>query len=792
MEIIACGKGHYYNPELYSSCPECAKLSSNPVGLQDFSGPVDCGRRPETWSISLDARDSSTWKERLNILKNCSSIQKVSSGSTCDVYRVEKGGTCYALKVMDCGNDQNRLRRARYEIFLMEKLRDCRGVVHLADSEVLHSGETAIAFLLEEYVPSFEDYYKSNNITVADVINLGIHISRALAACWEAGVAHLDVQPRNIFADSVHGFLLGDFGSSLTTDLLAQETQLRGTVAYTAPEVYHKHQYSQASEIYSLGMVLYTLLNHGSLPFTERMSKPAAIDHRLTGALLPPLPQYGVLWEVICRACRYQPDARYVSFRELENALKNLLVSIPDALLSISVHTAPQQKVCAAPAPAAPRKAAKPGLFGALKTILQKDAPAPVTKPDPPCMPQQVIRDDTGNLFDENAVKCDIPAFWDSEPTKPSFDTDFCASTAPIGAFDVITAPISFGDFEPSTASAGSDIFSPGMFAPVGSTCVSDLWSHNTAVPGNLFDSDSFAHSCSIAPSYAAPMESCAPIAQDYAPAPMPAPAACPPPRMDQVQFSAVAPRETRKGDYSIIQIFMYEQAFRNVVEEAIAMAESAAQEKRSGFHKVREDTRVKIVLTCPDMVIDDNVQEQIWCGGYLQFDFAICPPEDFKKQQILLTAAVYFDDIPATRLMLIMKSLASYEEEIELARKDIITAFVSYSSQDRTRVAALIQGMRKARPDMDIFFDVTTLRSGDDWEKTMYREILQRDILFLCWSRNAQVSPWVDKEWRYALDHKGLDSIEPIPLEQPDVCPPPKELWNKHFNDTLLYIINR
>lgn len=265
-----------------------------------------------------------------------------------------------------------------------------------------------------------------------------------------------------------------------------------------------------------------------------------------------------------------------------------------------------------------------------------------------------------------------------------------------------------------------------------------------------------------------------------------------PAPRMDQVQFSAVAPKEVLKGDYAIIQLFMYEQAFREVVEEALAAADTPSQEKRSGFHRVREDTRVKVILTCPDMDIDDNLQEQTWCGGYLQFDFAICPPEDFRKRKILLHAAVYFDDVPATRLMLTITPQDSAEEEIQLARQDILTAFVSYASQDRARVGALVQGMRKARPDMDIFFDVTTLRSGEDWEQTLYREILRRDILFLCWSRNALVSEWVEREWRYALENKGVQAIEPIPLEQPDVCPPPKELWSKHFNDSLLYIINR
>ena len=36
-----------------------------------------------------------------------------------------------------------------------------------------------------------------------------------------------------------------------------------------------------------------------------------------------------------------------------------------------------------------------------------------------------------------------------------------------------------------------------------------------------------------------------------------------------------------------------------------------------------------------------------------------------------------------------------------------------------------------------------------------------------------------------------GLEAIEPVPMEPPDICPPPKELESKHFNDSTLYIIN-
>jgi len=215
-------------------------------------------------------------------------------------------------------------------------------------------------------------------------------------------------------------------------------------------------------------------------------------------------------------------------------------------------------------------------------------------------------------------------------------------------------------------------------------------------------------------------------------------------------------------------------------------------QEKKTGFFRVQENTRVKVVLSSTDVEIPDDTSMQLWTGGYLVFDFALEIPFLFAKRQILLKASVYFDDVPATRLLLTMKTRSLREQRLELERTDVMSAFVSYASQDRARVGALVQGMRKARPDMDIFFDVNSLRSGENWEAALMREIERRDTLFLCWSNNARLSPWVDREWRYALAQKGADAIEPIPIDPPDLCPPPEELKSKHFGDSMLYIINR
>ena len=264
-----------------------------------------------------------------------------------------------------------------------------------------------------------------------------------------------------------------------------------------------------------------------------------------------------------------------------------------------------------------------------------------------------------------------------------------------------------------------------------------------------------------------------------------------PPVTLDKVQFSAIAPKTFVKGNYSVIEIMMYEEAFRHVVREAIKNADDPVKETRSGILAAERKAKITIILSSPDFEIADNVESQIWEGGYLNFSFAVEVPERYMKKQILFMASVYINDIIATRLKFIVKCKTFIEQKIELTRDDVLSAFVSYASQDRNRVAMIIQGMKKARPDMDIFFDVESLRSGDNWEKALWREIDKRDVLFLCWSKYARVSKWVDAEWRYALKNKGVDSIEPVPIDPPESCPPPDELNCKHFNDKLLYIIN-
>ena len=236
-----------------------------------------------------------------------------------------------------------------------------------------------------------------------------------------------------------------------------------------------------------------------------------------------------------------------------------------------------------------------------------------------------------------------------------------------------------------------------------------------------------------------------------------------------------------------MIDITVYEDAYRNIVDKIIENADTGVKETVASPRDIKENTRVRIRLSSPDVEISDCDEEQIWRGKYLTYSFPIEIPRTYAKKNILFIASVYFNGIIATKLKFIASCTTEIERKLSITREDVLTAFVSYASQDRSRVATIIQGMKKARPDMDVFFDVESLRSGENWETRVYSEIEKRDVLFLCWSEFAKKSEWVDKEWRYALSYKGIDAIEPIPLVPPSKCPPPEELGSKHFNDTAL-----
>ena len=114
-------------------------------------------------------------------------------------------------------------------------------------------------------------------------------------------------------------------------------------------------------------------------------------------------------------------------------------------------------------------------------------------------------------------------------------------------------------------------------------------------------------------------------------------------------------------------------------------------------------------------------------------------------------------------------------------------TAFASYSAQDGTRVKQCLSALKHWDPDVEVFIDCLDLRPNDDWKRQLEYEIPTKDAFLLFWSVNAMKSKCVAWEISVAEAKRGLAYIRPMPLDMPDLAPPPERLKHLHFSDRYL-----
>ena len=170
--------------------------------------------------------------------------------------------------------------------------------------------------------------YLGNKITQRQVVALGADLCDALACCQQLDIIHRDIKPDNILVANNGDYKLGDFGIAKTTEKTMAGTRA-GTPGFIAPEVYHNQPYGKSVDIYSLGMVLYWMLNHRVLPFLPlppQMPSPdemqEALLRRMRGEALPrPADGSRALQDVVLKACAYRPEDRYRTPEQLREAL---------------------------------------------------------------------------------------------------------------------------------------------------------------------------------------------------------------------------------------------------------------------------------------------------------------------------------------------------------------------------------------------------------------------------------------------------------------------------------------
>ncbi len=225
------------------------------------------------------------------------------------------------------------------EIQVMESLKGTQNIVSIEDYKVIEHTECiswTIAIRMELLTP-FNTYIRNNDITEQDAIRLGTDICSALELCEQQGVLHRDVKPENIFVNKFGSFKLGDFGIARKMESSSSAHSMKGTVSYMAPEVERGERYGQTVDLYSLGLVLYKMMNDNRLPFMtpeytdshqpvlSAQERSHAIRRRLSGEPLPPPCNASEeMAEVILIACDPLPEYRFQSAGAMRRALTNV------------------------------------------------------------------------------------------------------------------------------------------------------------------------------------------------------------------------------------------------------------------------------------------------------------------------------------------------------------------------------------------------------------------------------------------------------------------------------------
>ena len=236
------------------------------------------------------------------------------------------------------------------EIKLMESMKGISNVVSVEDFKVIPK-EDKIGwdiFIRMELLIPFNKYLETNQMSEQDVIKLGTDICTALEHCAQKNIIHRDIKPENIFLSSFGDFKVGDFGIAKELEKTSGALSSKGTYNYMAPEIAAGKQYDSTVDIYSLGLVLYKLLNNNRLPFIDPYAtqiqyqdRKNATDKRLAGEIIPPpvnaSPQ---LAEVILAACSYNPAQRFST----PTAFKNALLSVSDTGIRVQ-HNQAQSKI---------------------------------------------------------------------------------------------------------------------------------------------------------------------------------------------------------------------------------------------------------------------------------------------------------------------------------------------------------------------------------------------------------------------------------------------------------------
>jgi serine/threonine protein kinase/tetratricopeptide (TPR) repeat protein len=277
-------------------------------------------------------------------------IREIGRGGMGAVYLAVRDDGQYeqqvALKIIKLGMDsEDVVRRFRRERQILARLN------HENISRLLDGGMTADGrpYFVMEYVDglSIDKYVETHHLSIEARLKIFRAVCGAVQYAHDRKVIHRDIKPSNVLITPVGTAKLLDFGiakfldsDSSTKSIDQTDTALRAlTPEYASPEQLDGLPLTEASDIYSLGVVLYKLLT-GRSPYSVQSRKPQEILKLALGTN-PDKPSFALEKRVFTFGGRLSKNVSQTNERQ---ALKQALNCDLDNIVLMALRREPQRR----------------------------------------------------------------------------------------------------------------------------------------------------------------------------------------------------------------------------------------------------------------------------------------------------------------------------------------------------------------------------------------------------------------------------------------------------------------
>jgi len=281
-------------------------------------------------------------------------LERFGSGGMADVYRARDQmlDRYVAIKVLREDYSQNA-------DFVQRFRQEARAAANLSHPNIVTVHDFGLdqgqLFIVMELVPGTDMkslLRQRGRFTVEQAIPLIVQACAGIGYAHRAGLVHCDVKPHNMLVTPDNRLKVTDFGIARAIAAITpgeRSDVVWGSPQYFAPEQATGHAPSPASDVYSLGVVLYEMLT-GTLPFTASTAEELARLHLQADPIapseyIPDIPKS--LEAIILKVLSKEPSARYRTADQLGRVLMKFGTQrdAPTAALGLMPETGPTPQV---------------------------------------------------------------------------------------------------------------------------------------------------------------------------------------------------------------------------------------------------------------------------------------------------------------------------------------------------------------------------------------------------------------------------------------------------------------